>query len=662
MEEIMININLSGAMEFSFPGSDEKINLSTGGHIFKLIINGSHLDCGRKELTDKSFRDVQVQAYGDEIKVLYKGMSTDDTGEISVDINYKNVNNEVLTSISIHNTTAMIVKQVQFPYIECNSVNTFDSLLMPTPWGDNIQRPYLTIKQYSIGKDSGYWVYDYIKCIEDEVIYTYPSILAMQYMVLHNSSRSLYLSSYNTGDETFTLNARVLHKEGLGLSVNHYPFLEMGTWTSPECGFSILPGDWHVAADLYGSHMKSRFTPPDIPAWMKSEFHGWVEIGMKQEGKEADYKFKDIPVIFKEILRETGINCMNIAGWSGRGHDTLYPDFKLNPELGTIEELKNALNEVKAMGGHAILYTNGRLVDLESEFYKTYGGNSVCLNEKGEPYTEEYSTTSTFAITCPGCQEYTEHMAGEAKRLIEDYGAHAMQLDQISCNFDYFCFDKNHYHSSPSTNFLPGIERELKEMRKVYKALDGDFFMWCEGCHERFGQYYDINQGHGEEFSWQIGESMPQQFSYNYPDYIVTGHCNNMSQLVHSYVQGKPMDIKWACYSDSMSRSLIREFLKIRKENRSYFFGGKFIDNKGLEVNSSSGVKAFAFMRADSEGTLVNLWQPGGYFEQEYHAYIKNPVPGKPVSGIYPHKVEICEDGSWFRVSWRGPAATVVFE
>lgn len=41
---------------------------------------------------------------------------------------------------------------------------------------------------------------------------------------------------------------------------------------------------------LYGSHMKNKFTPPDIPTWMKREFHGWVEIRMKFEGKEPQYR------------------------------------------------------------------------------------------------------------------------------------------------------------------------------------------------------------------------------------------------------------------------------------------------------------------------------------------------------------------------------------
>ena len=568
---------------------------------------------------------------------------------------------EVTGSIEVYTKGPCLVRQVRFPYIEWDNVEYFDSLLMSSPWGDNIQRPVKTIKSYCMGK-SGYWIYDYIQCAEDEVIYTYPSILSMQYMVLHNKARSLYIASYSTGDETLTFNAKILGKTGLALSVNHYPFLTDGKWESPECGFALLEGDWHVAADLYASRMRKVFTAPDLPAWMKDDvrgWNGWVEIMMRLEGKEPVFRYRDLPEIFKRI-KGSGIDTLQVAGWAYDGFDTKYPDYDHDPALGTSEELRLALDEIKGMGGRVILYTNGRLVDPESRFYKSGGHASVCVKEDGTAYVETYNTSANFRLACPSCDDYRTYLAGQVCKIITEYGPGSIQIDQISCNNGVFCFDKNHPHPTPATNFLPGVEEELKAVRRVHKELDPEFFVWCEGCHERFGMYYDVNQGHGEEFTWQIGESLPEQFLYTYPDRIVTGLVRCIQQLCYTYVQGKPFDVSYEACADEEFFNLLKAFVAVRKSNPAYFLKGVFCDNVGLEV--SEGVRAFGIKRNDDRGLLVNLWLPGAHADTQCRAFMKDPRPDCSIRTVFPGVTEVKRIGGYVEIEWKGAVASFAFE
>ncbi len=642
-------------LSYRFPPFSEEIEFTENRPLFRLYLNGDQ-ENPAGVLKPGDFGPPLVETAGETTSLTYRKSG------LTVTVKLTRRTDQVTGSISLESDGAFTLRRVQFPCVAWHFVSHVDSLLMSTPWGDNIQRPTKTISEFCL-LDKSYWVHDYIKRGRNEVIYTYPSILSMQYMVLHNKARSLYLACYGTGSDTITLNAKVLGRMSLELSVNHYPFLERGSWQSPECAFSLLEGDWHRAADLYSSRMKGKFRDPDVPSWMKDPargWHGWAEIMMHREGEEPLYRYKDLPDIYRRV-RETGLNTLQIAGWARRGFDTMYPDFDVDPELGTEEELRQAMDEIKAMGGHAILYTNGRLVDPRSRFWQEGGSKAVCVDEKGRPYIERYNTSAEFRIACPACGEYREHLAEKIGRICGSFGAHACQVDQISCNFGYFCFDKSHPHPTPSSNYLPGVEAQLRKIRETHKSINPDFFVWCEGCHERFGQFYDVEQGHGEEFTWQMGESMPEQFKYHFPGRIVTGMSKDLQQLCHSYCQGKPFDVQYATLiKDPVFTGLLKSFIETRKKYPEYFLLGRFKDNVGLTVND--GVRVFGIENGRGEGLLVNLWIRGAQPGQACEAYLKNPRPGKRMKPVFPASLSLSSSGQWLELNWQGPVATVIFE
>ncbi len=545
---------------------------------------------------------------------------------------------EVLGSIRVESDGVM-VREVRFPHIVWDSVEAFDSLLMSTAWGDNIPRP-----TKAIGDARG-----------GEISYYYPSELAMQYMTLHNPGRSVYLSRYGTGDETFKLEAKVLGNRALAMSVLHYPFVESGAWESPECGFAVLPGGWHAAADLYGSHMRGKFTPPNVPRWMRESFHGWVQVGMAFVGGEVRHRFSDLPGIYTRIA-ELGLNTMHIFGWCGYGHDSEYPNYDPNPALGTEDDLRQAMDEIRSMGGHAILYTNGRLIDPASTFHKS-GKSELCLKEDQQPWTENYGTGIEFRIACPTSEAYHEQLTGEIEKIARRYHAHAVQIDQISCNAGFPCFDSSHPHPTPYTNFLPGVEAMLRRIRQMHSEFDPEFFVWCEGCHERFGRFYDVNQGHGEEFTWQIGESTPEQFSYNYPDYIVTGISDTIQKLCYTFAQGKPFDFHLRALDDPQFAALVKQLVAVRKAHPEFFLRGTFRDCVGVEA--SAGTRVF-LIKGPNDGVVVNVWVPGLALNGKASASIRMKQDEGAAKPVYPGDLHIRGNGDWLDLTWTGPVASLV--
>lgn len=634
----------SEPMILDFPDFECAFEFTDDKPLFRIIAQAAEGLAEPTEITPADFSNMERSVHGDITSLVFSGQPYSGERRMQVTVAFRRTPEEVLASIELDLGGGILIREVRFPHIVWEPVESFDNLLISTAWGDNIERPTKTIRERKGG----------------EMTYIYPSELAMQYMALHNPARCVYISAYSLSDESLSLCAKTLSDTEMALSVNHYPFVSSGVWKSPECGFAVLPGGWHAAADLYSSHMADKFKAPDVPEWMRDGFHGWMQVGLGFVGKEPKIKFRNLPDVFKRA-QAVGLNTVHIYGWAGHGFDTEYPEYNVNPKLGTEDDLRAAMDEIKSMGGHAILYINGRLVDPDTEFFKHKGGDkSICLKEDGEPYIERYGTPVDFRIACPVCEAYQDQIAGEVRKIAQDFRAHAIQIDQISCNTGFLCFDSKHSHPTPATNFLPGVSRMLSKVRETHRAINPDFFTWCEGCHERFGQFYDVNQGHGEAFTWQIGESIPEQFKYNYPDYIVTGLAENMQKLCYSFAQGKPFDFHMGQLDDAEFAGLLKAFVDVRKSNPEYFLHGVFRDSVGLEVNT--GVRAFRIDRRDGGGVLMNVWIPGAGANNKSRASLRvaGGGPSRPRI-IYPTDLSVTPNGEWLDLSWTGPVATMIF-
>lgn len=579
-------------------------------------------------------------------RARFRGVREDWGGEIRVEVVFEEQGPEVAGRIVVDNGSRLEIRRARFPNVTSAPVYPRDRLLFSTPWGDDIEGPVRHIHERRDG----------------EMEYAYPSELAMQYAVLYNPGRSLYLAGYSAADETWGLNARVVHGNRLRLACVWQPFLGRGRWESPPTGCAVLGGSWHPAADLYRKRMAGVFPPPRRPAWMSEAFHGWVQVGMKFEGRDPVYRFRDLPGVYRRAHEATGLTVMHVFGWAGRGHDTLYPDYDANPELGTEDDLRSAMDAIGALGGRAILYTNARLIDPDSRFAREHGGDAArCLREDGGVYEEFYGTSSKTCVACPGAPAYREYLVGQVEKIITRYGAHAVQLDQVSCNKALPCFSRDHDHETPSTNFLPGYDTLLRDLRRRHTELDPAFFTWAEGVHERFGGLYDVNQGHGEDFTWQAGRSVPEQFAYTHPGAIITGTCLTPWHLCWVHGQGKPFDFHLAWMDDPAFARLVRSLLAVRKQYAEYFLRGVFRDSLGLSV-VGDGVRAWRIDRGDGQGSLVNLWIPGNEPGDAAAATLTDLDSGRKVRPVYPDRVKVSREHGWVRVSWDGPLATLIWE
>lgn len=552
---------------------------------------------------------------------------------------------EARMTLEVENNSGLELVSLDFPRLPVCGITPEHALYFATPWGSRNFDPVSFLRREHGG----------------EAFRRYPADLAMQYTMICGGGLTHYLSAYNLGDETFEAWASVIGDDSISLANRWYPYIREGRWSSPENGIALLRGDWHAGADLYRDTFGKRFKRPDLPDWIRNDFHGWVQSGLKMEDKPPERRFADIVDLYRRA-QEVGLNVIHLYGWSGRGFDTMYPDYDhVHPDLGTEEEFRAAIETVRAMGGRVEIYTNGRLVDPDSEFYKHGGCKGVIVNEDGSEPTEKYGTTVHFKINCPGTSAYREHFKEQLRWIITHIGPHGVQIDQVSCNPAYFCFSKDHEHSKPSNNWIPGTERFLIELREMYRALDPEFYVWIEGMHERFGQHYDINQGQTAGPPWNIGEPFAEQFKFTYPDYVVTGPSTSFDAMCHTFIQGKPFDIGVSNLSDERLRRTLSQLVATRRAEPDYFLHGIFRDTAGIEIEGEN-VQARAIKRRDEQGVLVNLWAVGALDETQCRAIVSGQAIAGSPRVVYPEDAVVSRAEGRFHVRWTGPLASVAWE
>lgn len=467
--------------------------------LFELHTQWDRYDTSDRALLPWEFEEINVTETEGRKQLEFRRPPSGWPETLTVSVTLSRLKEEVEARLSIQTSGDLEIRRVKFPCVDVTPTYHYDTLLMAHPMGDAMYYPTRVIG----GRLGG------------EAAYRYPAMLGMQYMVLYHAGRSYYVSAYSTGDETFEHSGRNIDG-GMRLACVWFPFLKDGTWQSPACGVTVLPGGWHAAADLYRGRMSEIFKPSKGPEWMHESFHGWMQVSFKGAQSNPPFRFTDIPSLYDKV-EDLGLNVLHIFSWGQGGFDNNYPLRFPSENNGTAEELRASMDQVKARGGHVVLYTNGRLIDPDTDWNAAHGGHrAYALDEKLEPYPERYAG-NLFYVACPSVEVYRNALFDNFDRMLRLYGNNAAQIDQTSCTPANFCWNPAHNHRTPATNWLEPTEAMLKRIHDYYRSKDPEFFVWGEGTNERFGQYYEVHEGHGEEGWWTAGIPSPSSTSTPIP-------------------------------------------------------------------------------------------------------------------------------------------------
>ena len=358
------------------------------------------------------------------------------------------------------------------------------------------------------------------------------------------------LRAYPAANRSFVANAPQddnCHSERSEESIGHvtedFSVLEAGFYRYPNvmCGEKwsndasvIVPykGDWTETSRIYRAWADTWWQHAPVPKWVQ-DMTGWQRIIFKHQYGEYLRKYTDLPGRIAAAGESVGCNAVLAFGWWKEGMDNGYPNYTVDDTQGGDAAWKKAIADYRAEGNRLLLYYNGRLIDVESNFYRSGGGSRVANKDNtGREFTEHYKFTGqgttlgyydsrTFVIADMSKREWRDQLVAWADRAMA-YGADAVFYDQLGVAEEFPNWDLSREY--PVQDIFTGRYKAdaLREIRDHIKAKNPEFALgteWLSDCTSQFCDFVHI-----VEFT-ALPESFPEWFRYTFPEVVWSDRC-----------------------------------------------------------------------------------------------------------------------------------------
>lgn len=450
----------------------------------------------------------------------------------------------------------------------------------------------------------------------------YPFPAATNCFTLVNDREGLYVGCH------IPLPERTLHQcrlyGGKFLEVGMVRFPNLSTDQSRVEGpFVTSPysGDWHVAARKYRTWANTWFQPPTPPAWVR-RMNGWQRVILQHQYGDIHYRFKQLPQIYTDGA-DSGINTLFMFGWQRGGMDNNYPDYQPDPRLGSEEEMRRGIDHFNAHDGHVILYANGRLIDRNSDFYRSVGHRIVIRDINGNETPECYKfrgnghfvyefSNRTLLPVCPSCPEWFEVLRNLADKALE-WNCHSLFLDQAGLS-EYPCCDPNHPHPTLAMGLIRDKAETLRRLRDYLRERQPEMALGIELLSDVTAQYADyvhgIEGGCAVPADWCESENKPEPrgflewFRYTFPEVILTDReirddTDIERRVNHALLIGLRSDVEiYRCRRTITTTPHYARYLntinQLRQKYAEFLLEGRYVDTDGIECdNRQVDVRAF---------------------------------------------------------------------
>jgi hypothetical protein len=321
-------------------------------------------------------------------------------------------------------------------------------------------------------------------------------------------------------------------------------------------------------------------------------------------------RFTDLPKIAADA-RKYGVTTFEIIGWNVGGNDRGFPQYTPDPRLGTEQEFKDALAEIRAMGLHPVIFTNIFQFDTSIPLYKKEFASYAIKGKWADDIRLEgwgYGTIGAhYGFTkhnmtnvSPYHKKSLDLHIAQFEDLVR-WGAEGIQIDKLLRNgLDFNPLLPVSPDRSIVGGMILGMEKTLEACRKI----NPDFALAGECTWDRSFQYLDVSY-------MRMGAiDMHPALRYTFPEWTATIFAENPGDF-NIMNNGMRYGLVWAMaprhYNASMDEALTRplseyvqELIRIRKKHRDILFHGRFLDAEGLVFDGDEHTRYSVFEDMDN--------------------------------------------------------------
>lgn len=469
-------------------------NLLRPHQLLRLILG----DSGCLELDAVPAGRPEVQCEAGRVSLKYSAVECEERGTIpiAVSLSAELCGDEIHWGIALENRSQeQVVREVHYPILSIRDPEPPMAAITSERVSERLENLPAQIRScftHYMAPDQKY--------IRRTALYP-GRAASMNCFALDWGNEGLY---YGCHDSTFELTGQVFELErqkSVNMYVVRYPFLKVdGNWR--ECNIVTAPysGSWTVCAEKYRKWAEGWFTPPQIPDHV-AHSPGWQRIILHHQYGEYLFPYEKLEQAYDDAAK-AGIDTLFLFGWTAAGMDSGYPVYSADPKLGGVKTLKENIRKVQAKGGKVILYFNGQLIDVESDYYCSGEGARVAIKRAdGTEHRESYNFTNggtflrafvnkTFVVACPACRSWLEILKRHVDFAVE-LGVDSVFFDQLGL-LSYPCCDPSHGHPVPYTGIMQGKREMLKDLYEYAKSRNPEMGVGIECTTDQTLQYTDF--------------------------------------------------------------------------------------------------------------------------------------------------------------------------
>lgn len=607
--------------QFGLGFANEPPSLSGGRGLFDMMVAlGQRHEWG----IDPTAQVAEVTADGAALvaryaKVHHAGAAHD----VAIELRFTLEDEAVACEATIRNRSDLVIEEFWFPWVgpfrglAADPAN--DTLILPDGFGRRVRDP----AAYVAKKHTGYMAPDQRRVL---ACGHYPGgAMSMGWFGIYGGGKGLGLLSLDDSFQTTGLNlARDTSSGLLSAGFVRYPFLKKGEWRSPRSLVRLHRGDWHEDARAYRKWADGAWwSQSPRPKWV-DQMHGWQRIIMKHQYGEVFYRHKDLVDIF-EGGKPYGITALLVFGWFRGGHDNGYPEYIADEALGGEAALRQSIAEIQRRGGKVMLYANGHLIDVDTEYYRQIGKRICLKTSQGSEYREAYKFAGDgtylrnfgareFVGACQSMPEWRQRLI-EIGEYMASFGADGLFYDQMGGVMPYLCFDPAHPHAGPAMAQGPGKSANLAAMRQALIAGHAGRAFGTEHVTDCLSRHVDFV--HTATFgAAPHAESVPEVFRYTFPEILcssreIRDESDHARRMNWTFVHGWRFDVEiWRCRGDLRQApaygAYMAKLVALRDRWPDLLMTGRFVDQDFFEADGPIVARGYT----GGKRSAIIAWNP----------------------------------------------------
>ncbi|WP_295935703.1 DUF6259 domain-containing protein [uncultured Alistipes sp.] len=420
------------------------------------------------------------------------------------------------------------------------------------------------------------------------------------------------------------------------------------TWTCDANVVAPYTGTWHETSKLYRRWADTWWDHRGAPMWVRM-MRSWQRIIFRHQYGDLLFKYTDLPGRIKRVGESVGAEAVFAFGWWEKGMDHGNPHYDADPAQGGDEGWKKAIAEFKKDGGKLLLYFNGKLIDRESEFYKSGKGKEICFRDNtGAELTEQYRFTGqgtfladynarTFAIADTRAEIWRKMLLEWADRARE-YGANSVFYDQLGYGERATNWDTSGEFPVPNLRVIADKAEALKLVRDRNVSFDPEFALGTEWLTDVTAQYcdyihiYQVTAGKYSFIDW---------FRYTFPEIIISDReirddTDIERRVNNTLLKGLRNDIEIYRCRDLIDKTphyqaYLTEVNAIKGRYGDLLLAGTYRDTEGFSL-TTAGIEARAYTNGNGMAIVATRTQEGaavkGMIEVPGYRFVESSTLG----------------------------------